>query len=280
MLDKIYLEITNVCNLSCTFCHKTRRAPHFMTEEEFCTLADKLCGKVKYLYFHLMGEPTLHPLLSRFIRLARERGFLPIITTNGSLLGERGEELLLNLPYKISISLHAPAANPTFADEGYIDNCIAFAKAASKNGCFVAMRLWNRGSGDDNSDVLRRLHEAFPDEWVPVRGGESLRMATHLFLEWGDRFEWPDPTAAPLPENDRIFCYALRDHAGVLCDGTVVPCCLDADGNMALGNLFDAELEDILASPRAKAIRDAFSCRRAAEDMCKSCGFATRFARK
>lgn len=297
MLDKIYLEITNVCNLDCSFCHKTAREKRFMTKEEFDLLTNKLQGKIKYLYFHLMGEPTLHPHLPEFIKAAREKGFLPIITTNGSLLEKRGDALIENIPYKISISLHAPEANPAFNSKGYIDSCISFARRAAEKECIVALRLWNLGSDADNSEILARLHEAFPDEWVPVRRGSGQRLAHKIFLEWGDRFEWPDQ-----PENEEkskcsscgeqgcqksnksessdtpsAFCYALRDQAGVLVDGTIVPCCLDADGRIPLGNLFTDELEDALSSPRAKALYNGFSQRRAVEPLCQSCGFIKRF---
>jgi MoaA/NifB/PqqE/SkfB family radical SAM enzyme len=301
MLDKIYLEITNVCNLSCSFCHKTKREKRLMTAEEFDLLTDKLKGKIRFLYFHLMGEPTLHPLLPDFIRSAREKGFLPMLTTNGSLLGEKGELLLQSLPHKISISLHAPEANPTFSSDGYLDDCILFAKRAAEKGCIVALRLWNLGSDADNSDILSKLHEEFPGEWKSIRGGISEKLGEKLFLEWGERFEWPDDEPnevfegssgggvkncdkKPLKafsceskEEPEVFCYALRTHAGVLVDGSVVPCCLDADGVLTLGNLFESELDDILASPRAKAIFDGFSQRRAAEKFCQSCGFVKKF---
>ena len=121
MLNKIYLEITNVCNLDCTFCHKTARAKKLMTEEEFALLLGKIEGKAKYLFFHLMGEPTLHPLLPRFIEAAKRKGFLPAITTHGSLLAAKGAALLDALPYKISISLHAPEANAAFSQGAYLD---------------------------------------------------------------------------------------------------------------------------------------------------------------
>ncbi len=280
MLDKIYLEITNVCNLDCSFCHKTSREKKLMTEDEFERLTDRLCGKTKYLYFHLMGEPTLHPSLPEFIDRAKEKGFLPMLTTNGSTLGEKGALLLEHLPYKISISLHAPEANPRFADPSYLDNCLTFAKNASQRGCIVALRLWNLGSDADNSDILRRLHEEFPGIWTPVRGGSSEKLAPKLFLEWGERFDWPDEAIPERDENYELFCYALRDHAGILVDGTVVPCCLDADGRLSLGNLFESELEDILSSPRAKAIFDGFSHRRASESFCRKCGFAKRFSKR
>jgi len=279
MLDKIYLEITNVCNLDCTFCHKTARAKKLMSAQEFDLLIDKLAGTAKYLYFHLMGEPTLHPLLPHFIRTARDKGFLPMITTNGSLLREKGEALLSALPYKISISLHAPEANAAFAADGYLESCVSFAKEAAARGCIVALRLWNLGSGADNSSILAYLHAAFPNEWGKVRGGSSLRLADKLFLEWGERFDWPDPALPECPPDADLFCYGLRDQIGVLVDGTVVPCCLDAEGTLALGNLFVSDLEDVLTSPRAKAIYDGFTHRRAVESFCRTCGYARRFSK-
>ena len=279
MLGKIYLEITNVCNLDCSFCHKTSRKKKFLSEEEFEVLTDKLSGKAKYLYFHLMGEPTLHPHLPKFISRAKEKGFCPMLTTNGSLLQEKGSVLLESLPHKISISLHAPEANPTFSAEGYLDGCISFAREAAKKGCFIALRLWNLGSDADNSEILDRLHKEFPNEWVPIRGGISERLDTGIFLEWGERFDWPDATDTELESSEEVFCYALRNQVGVLVDGTVVPCCLDADGSLALGDLFSNELDEILSGARARAMFNAFSCRKASEDMCKRCGFAKKFSK-
>lgn len=280
MLNKIYLEITNVCNLNCSFCHKTARQKRFMTREEFNILTDKLCGKASRLYFHLMGEPTLHPSLPEFIGIAKEKGFLPIITTNGSLLKKVGDDLLSSLPYKISISIHAPEANDAFSDDEYLDNCIDFAKKATEKGCIVALRLWNLGSGADNSATLERLHAAFKGEWVDVRGGSNQRIASRLFLEWGERFDWPDLDAPENPSNAHAFCYGLRDQIGVLVDGTIVPCCLDAEGTVALGNLFDSELDEILASERARSIYDGFTNHRAVEELCRKCGYARRFEGK
>jgi radical SAM protein with 4Fe4S-binding SPASM domain len=250
-----------------------------MSEAEFESLTDKLRGKTKFLYLHLMGEPTLHPLLPKFIENAKKKGFLPMITTNGSLLGEKGGELLEHLPYKISISLHAPEANPAFSADGYLDSAIAFAKDAAARGCIVALRLWNLGSDADNSQILARLHKEFTNEWGDVRGGSSQRLAPKLFLEWGERFDWPDANAPEVDPDTEIFCYGLRDQIGVLCDGEVVPCCLDAEGALALGNLFDSELDDILNSPRAKAIYDGFSRHRATEELCRKCGYAKRFTK-
>ena len=279
MLDKIYLEITNVCNLDCSFCHKTSRAKKLLTEEEFDILLSKIAGRSKYLFFHLMGEPTLHPLLPQFIEKSRNAGFLPAITTNGSLLEKKGEELLTALPYKISISLHAPEANPAFSADGYLESSVTFAKEAASRGSIIALRLWNLGSGADNSSILDFLHASFPGERKDIRGGQSQRLAEKIFLEWGERFDWPDLKVPECDPDADLFCYGLRDQIGILSDGRVVPCCLDADGNLELGNLFESELDEILASPRAHAIYDGFTRRRGVESMCRRCGYARRFSK-
>lgn len=277
MLEKAYLEITNICNMACDFCHGTCRAPREMTAAEFEALTDRLVGRIEYLYFHLMGEPLSHPLLPQFIRRAREKGFRPMLTTNGTLLGEVGEALLKAPLHRISISLHAPAANSAFNSPSYLADCISYAKKASARGVIVVLRLWNLGGAgeSENDGILTALHEAFPDEWVKNRAG--YRLAERLYLEWDREFVWPDRNGEQVPEKTSVFCYGLRNHVGILVDGTVVPCCMDADGVLALGNLFDSSLEEILGTPRARAIKTGFDCRRAVEPLCRTCGFVKKF---
>ena len=144
----------------------------------------------------------------------------------------------------------------------------------------TGLRLWNLdgslpGQNDLNAPMLEELHRAFPGEWPPVREGHKI--AERTYLEFGERFEWPDLSAGER-EGD-AFCYGLRDQFGVLCDGTVVPCCLDHEGDLALGNLFTQPLEEILSSPRARAIYESFSGRQAREELCRKCGYARRFIR-
>ena len=270
-MKKVYLEITNICNLSCSFCHKTDREKRFLTAEEYALLTDRLLGKTEYLYFHLMGEPLLHPQLPDFIRTAKEKGFKPCLTTNGTLLKDRGSAIADSGLYRISISLHAPEANGAFATPEYLQSCVDFAKKASSSGSFVALRLWNEGGREaGNPEILQTLRESFPGEWVPTRSG--WRMADRIFLEKGEIFDWPD-FSAPVYEGE-IFCYGLRDQIGVLSDGSVVPCCLDADGAVVLGNLFRQTMEEILSTSRAKAIYDGFTRHEASEELCRHCGYA------
>lgn len=155
----------------------------------------------------------------------------------------------------------------------YLSRCFSFGQAV--NGHFlVVYRLWNSGGAEQrNPEILEAMKAAFPQPWKAEPRG--TRIASCVYLEYGDKFDWPDLSA---PDGgEKAFCYGLRDQVGVLCDGTVVPCCLDHDGDIPLGNLFETSMEDILEGPRAKAIREGFSGKKAAESLCRRCGYARRF---
>ena len=278
MLKKAYVEITNVCNLSCAFCPKTKRVPRTMTAEEFSLVLDRLRGHVTYVYLHVMGEPLLHPQLADLMALAEAREMKICITTNGTLLRKRAEELLAakNL-HKLSVSLHSFEGNGRAVSEeqAYLEEVWDFAAKASARGVIVALRLWNEGGLEAlNGGILDFLRERIgSSDWPETRGG-SFKLAERLYLERAQKFDWPDLDAN---EADTQFCYALRDQLGVLADGTVVPCCLDHEGDLGLGNLFEEELDTILNNTRARGLRDGFSRRQPTEALCRRCAYATRF---
>ena len=278
MLKRAYVEITNACNLRCSFCPGTRRAERFMTAEEFRLLTEKLRGHVKYLYLHVMGEPLLHPDLGELLSISGEQGFRVCLTTNGTLLG-RKKDLLLGAPclHKTSVSLHSMEGNGAGPLEGYLSDVWDFAQTASEKGIICALRLWNIGGAEArNGEIYAFLREKLgvhPLELPRPRQG-SWRLRERLYLERAEKFDWPDLDA---PETGTRFCLGLRDQAAVLCDGTVVPCCLDHEGDVPLGNLLEQELEEILASPRARAVYEGFSQGKPSEELCRRCGFAARF---
>ncbi len=277
MYSRVYVEISNICNKNCSFCPKTRRLPHSMTMEEFSAVCRQLQGLTKYLYFHVMGEPTLHPLLPDFIRHANDCGFKVAITTNGSLLEKTGDALIASGVYKVNVSVHSFEDGSVEDYLHYLNSCYSFAAQASAAGVLTILRLWNKG-GDEhlNQQTEELLHRHFPEDWV--YGKRGARLQDKLHLEYGDRFEWPDLTANDY--GDEVFCYGLKDHFGILCDGTVIPCCLDHEGDISLGNIHQQELWDILHSPRALAMREGFTRRKATEELCRRCGYARRFAIK
>lgn len=272
---KVYLEISNKCNLSCAFCPGTKRPLGKMDQGRFRVALERLRPFTDFLYFHLMGEPLCHPELEGYLAMADSMGFRVILTTNGTLLSAR-QEMLLNAPalHKVNVSLHAFEANDLHIPfEDYLTECLAFGQAAQGKK-IVVYRLWNNGGADArNQEILEMLHSFFPNPWIPGRRGTAL--GDKIFLEPGDKFDWPDLEAQERP--GPYFCYGLRDQIGILWDGTVVPCCLDHEGDIALGNLFEEDLGAILKSPRAQAIYDGFSQGQASEPLCRRCGYAARF---
>ena len=274
MYSRVYVEITNICNMTCSFCHGHSRTSRQMSEAEYARVLAQLTGKTQYIYHHLMGEPLVHPLLPRFIQMADQAGFRPMITTNGTLLDRRGDALLMPGLHKINISLHSFEGDEQASHERYLQSVAAFADKANRAGILISLRLWNKGCDDGRNDTaLAALQAYLPGQWTPNTRGYRIR--DRLFLEWGDRFVWPDKDA---PRGDScLFCHGLKDHFGILCDGTVVPCCLDSDGVINLGNVFREDLEGILTSPRARAMAEGFRQRKATEDLCRRCGYARKF---
>lgn len=270
MITRCYLEITNICNLDCIFCPKTVRAKRSLTLQEFDCLTDRLRGEVKFLYFHLMGEPLLHRHLPQFIVTAREKGFIPVLTTNGTLL-DKAQDVIEALPHKVQISLHSHEGNGKENYAEYINGVMRFAKEAASRGTIIVLRLWNQGGYDTaNAQLVELLEQHMPRPWVERHDG--WRMADNIYLEYDRMFEWPDSKGEECV-CEEAFCYALRNQIGVLADGTVVPCCLDHNGDIPLGNLFEQPLDEILSSPRARAMYDGFTRHEAVEPLCRRCGY-------
>lgn len=271
MISRCYLEITNICNLDCLFCPKNNRPKRCMTMEEFDFLTERLCGKVRFLYFHLMGEPMVHPHLSEFIQIARRKKFIPVLTTNGTLCAN-SQKVLEAKPHKIQISLHSYEGNGKNNPEHYINEVMLFAKKAASLGIIVVMRLWNQGGYNSKNNYLLDLISQYqPRPWIERNDGWKLD--SNLYIEYDRMFEWPDRELEAFHE-EKIFCYALRNQVGVLVDGSVVPCCLDHEGVITLGNLFEQPLDVILSSSRAKAIYDGFTAHKSVEPLCRRCGYA------
>lgn len=277
MYSRIYVEITNICNMNCSFCHGHSRTLKQMTIEEFKTILDKITGYTKYIYYHLMGEPLTHPDLPEFIKTASDKGFKSMITTNGTLLNKLGDKILDSGIHKVNISVHSFENGTEEQFETYLKNLVDFAIKAHKKGVIVVFRLWNNGFDNGRNDKITDYFKLkINDKWS--ENSKGFKILDKMFLEYGERFSWPDIYADV--QGDDVFCFGLRDHIGILSDGTVVPCCLDSDGVIKLGNIFNENLSDILDSERAKAIKAGFDCRNAVEELCRKCGYAQRFSIK
>lgn len=287
--SRIYIEITNMCNMSCSFCKGSTRKAQFMTVEAFEIVMNQIKDYTDYIYLHVLGEPLLHPQLEALLLCAERNNKKVSITTNGTMLRDKKEILLhAQALRKISVSLHSMEPGSINSNEDYLKEVIAFAREASERSMLCELRMWNLGNEDvqntsmSNAEaceiIFRELNiEAHERKEIldniSVKGSVTLR--PKLFLGKADRFQWPSLTAEYT--NQPIFCHGIRSQLAILCDGTVVPCCLDSEGDVNLGNIFGESLEQIIQSKRAVDLYNGFSNRSPSEELCKRCGYATRF---
>ncbi len=284
---KIYIEITNRCNLSCSFCQQGKRPKAWMQPEEFTEIVRQVKPHTKHLALHVLGEPLLHPDLAKLLATCQNQDLAVNLTTNGTMLAKQ-QALLLTSPAlrQINISLHSAVEETTdSALTAYLADIFAFIQeATSKTQIFICLRLWNMsrtGSAPtfcQNVLILKHLEAFFSlpsrlaDQLTP---GQGITLAPRVFLSQNPRFTWPHNPAPEL--GDKGFCRGLRDHVAILVDGTVVPCCLDAEADINLGNIHTQPLSEILASPRATRMYEGFTRRRLVEPLCRRCTFSQSF---
>jgi len=276
MFSRVYVEITNICNMNCSFCHGHSRTLRVMKKDEFEYILRQLKNHTQYIYYHLMGEPLTHPEFIYFLQMTKNHGYKSVITTNGTLLKKLGDDIVNIGVHKVNISVHSFEKGEKDSFDRYMNEICNFANSAANNGIIVVLRLWNGGSDNLNDDVIAFFKNKLSGDWTKNSKGITVRK--NLYIEYDRQFGWPDMKADI--QGEKFFCYGLRDHFGILCDGSVVPCCLDSDGVINLGNIFEESIDDILTSPRVKAITDCFSRYEASEELCKRCEYAQRFIKK
>lgn len=284
---RINIEITNNCNLCCSFCPQNNREKKFMSPAEFEYIAKQISPLTNNIYLHVMGEPLLHPQLNQILEIAKANGLQINIVTNGTLLKQNAKIILNANIKKLTISLHSYEANKQIISlDQYLQNAIELAKQLqTSTNTITEFRLWNQSTKNEiaknslNEKIIETLQKNFAVKLDITSTKKNYTLAKNVFLGFDNVFVWPECSMGKTQE-EKKFCYALRTHFGILCDGTVVPCCLDNDGLLVLGNIFKQDINNILHCERAKKIYDGFSCQKAVEPLCKTCLFATRFNNK
>ncbi|MCR4951858.1 MAG: SPASM domain-containing protein [Solobacterium sp.] len=275
MIKRIYIEITNLCNLRCSFCRKSRKPPRSLSLQEFEQIIRQVREYTDYIYLHVQGEPLLHPAFSRIMDLCDASGMQVQLVTNGSLLN-RFPDLLSHCSLrKLSVSLQSLAFQNTDIDS-YMDTVLALCSTASKQKRpFMELRFWR----DDQSEepVIRKAFARIEEhcEFQPAGRKNSLSIMPGVYVTYANSFDWPDPDEPE--QSDSGYCLGGIEQLAVLSDGTVVPCCLDCDGVIAFGNILQEPLSSILSGERYRKFAEGIMNRKLTEHLCRSCTFRTRF---
>ncbi|TQR18671.1 radical SAM/SPASM domain-containing protein [Psychrobacillus vulpis] len=284
---KMYIEITSVCNLACSFCPPPSRKANIIKLDAFNNILDQIKPHTKYIYLHVKGEPLLHPRIDQLLDASHAKGFKVNITTNGTLI-KKNRHKLLGKPAlrQMNFSLHSFDGHEGSTNrEQYLSTILDFAKEAAEQGVIISFRLWNLQREDATNEDIRRNQETLEilekefnldykieEKVVP---GSGIKIADRIYINQDHEFQWPSLQA---PEDDgKGFCHALRSQAAILVDGTVVPCCLDGDGVINLGNINKTPFSEIVEGERANNLYDGFTRREAVEEMCRKCGYRQRF---
>lgn len=286
---KFYIEITSVCNLACSFCPQTKRQANFIKIEDFTKILDEIKPHTDYIYFHVKGEPLLHPKIDQLLDLSHERGFKVNITTNGTLLHKAKHKIMMKPALRqLNFSLHSFDGHEGSTDkEGYVSSVLTFAKeAVEKSDVLVSLRLWNltednitNAERHRNRQILAWIEKEFDLDYKieeKVVPGSGVKIAKQIYLNQDHEFKWPDLKEEE--DEGKGFCHGLRNQAGILVDGTVIPCCLDGEGVINLGNINQTPFSEIVESERANNLYNGFSRREVVEELCRKCGYRKRFS--
>ena len=282
---KIYVEITNCCNLKCSFCPEGKRAKEFMTIEKFEHIIKEVKEYTNLIALHVKGEPLFHPNLKEILEICKKNNILVNITTNATLL-EKNKEMIIEsgAVRQFNLSLHSITKNENtdlFESENYINSVLKTSKEIlEKSNIIISFRLWNLENIEENSDnykILNSLGSVFSVENLKeiAKKEKFVKLAENAFLNQDLEFIWPSLENKIISEEGT--CWGLRNQVAILVNGDVVPCCLDGDGEIKLGNIFEESFEKIINSDYSKEFIKAFEENRVIHNLCKRCGFRSKF---
>lgn len=267
---RIYIEITNVCNLNCSFCSKSSKSNREMTSEEFKEVLSKINNYTDYIYLHVKGEPLTHHNLDKILDITKEYNKKVCITTNGVFLKDRLPILKkYDNIYQINISLHSENNK-----KNYLEDIISSVNEISS---YISYRFWtldNNKMDNKTKEYIKVLKEVYNKEEIY----DGIKLKDKVYLSLDNKFTWPSINNDYY--NERGTCLGTKTQLAILSDGTVSVCCLDSEGESNLGNIFTMSMEDILSSSRYINIINNFNNNKAYLDICKHCSYKERFNNK
>ena len=281
MFKKIYIEITNICNLKCTFCPETNRKKQSISIENFEEIIRKIHKHTKLVCLHVKGEPLLHNNLADILKILEKYELKANITTNGTLIKEKLEIIKKSEAVRqINFSIHSITQNEKLNTQ-YIQDI--FESAEQLENIIISYRLWNLKTikeNDINNNIIKTIEDYYSIANLKQQLTENdfLKLKENVFINQDIEFTWPDINKKEIIERGR--CLGLKEQIAILVDGTVVPCCLDNNGDIPLGNILEETLEDILNNSKSVGIKKGFENNIIICKLCKTCGFLEKLEKK
>jgi radical SAM protein with 4Fe4S-binding SPASM domain len=283
---RIYIELTNVCGLRCSFC-PTKVLPNTTMDLAFFeSVINEAKGFTREIACHVVGDPLTLPNLKAYLDIIDRYKMKAMLTTSGYFMKKHTFGTLFHPAVKqINVSLNAFNKNDTsITFEQYIQPILNLCheKVKQKKELFINLRMWNldeaMSEAKFNQALFERLEKAFEVRLdltaLDPKEKKSIRLANKVLLHFDNYFEWP---SLHNKNYGHGTCQGLTSHIGILSNGDVVPCCLDHEAVMKLGNVKVQSLKEILDSKRASAMREGFKVGQCSEEMCLKCSYKDRF---
>ncbi len=250
----------------------------------FDSIVNQLQYHTKEIALHVVGDPLSQSNLIEYLDIIHKYRLKSLITTSGYFLKKHNYQTLFHPSVKqINISLNSFNKNDTNLNfEQYITPILALcqAKIEQTQELFINLRVWNLDEANSeisyNKMLFDRLSRSFDIDIANIykTKPKSIRLESKILLHFDSYFEWPSL-------NNQIYgdgtCQGLSSHIAILANAKVVPCCLDCDGIISLGNLQQESLKSILKSQKTRDIIDGFKDNKAIEELCQKCSYKSRF---
>jgi len=281
MFKKIYIEITNICNLKCKFCPETKRKKEHMSIENFEKIIREIHKYTQLVCLHVKGEPLLHNQLEDILKILEKYNLKSNITTNGTLIKEKLAIIKNSKAVRqINFSIHSISQNKIL-NKQYLEDVLE--SVEQLNNIIISYRLWNLKSikeNEVNTNIIQTIenHYGINNLKQQLMEHDFVKIKQNIFINQDTEFTWPDINKEPIIEKGK--CLALKEQIAILVDGTVVPCCLDNNGDISLGNILEETMQDILNKSKSKTIKKNFESSILTCELCKTCGFLKRLENK
>ena len=283
---RIYIELTNVCGLSCSFCPTKELPSKEMDLDFFESVIAQAKHYTKEIACHVVGDPLTQSNLHDYLDIIHKYGMKAMLTTSGYFLKKHRYDTLFHPCVKqINISLNSFNKNDTsLTFEQYMTPVLALcnAKLERKEDLFINLRVWNldemMSERDFNETLFSTLSKTFNVglslDTIYEERPKSIRLASKILVHFDNYFEWPSLKNQNYGDGT---CQGLQSHIAILASGKVVPCCLDCDGIIELGDLHERTLEEIVTSKRSTSMLNGFKAGKAVEELCQKCSYKDRF---
>ena len=282
-MQKVYIELTSKCGLSCDFCPSSSRNISTMDLSLFKKINLQLKAFTSDIAYHVVGDPLLVENIKEYLDISHQEGLRVHITTAGYYLKPWHVEVLNHPAIKqINFSLNSYRGNKLpISLEQYLQKIADFTLAfrAMNSKAFINYRLWNEEENNSheayNKQVIAFMFEKLGGDFLQIDEKKSLRVISKVLFNFDTLFTWPSLKAPYVSE--RGYCHGLSGQMAILSSGEVVPCCFDYEAVINLGDAKEQSLQEIIKQERSLKIIEGFKEGKITEDLCKHCAYRTKF---